>query len=120
MDKDENNLILAQSTASVDSINAKFYGRFQFPWPPYAFSKPLDPDFEAVMLNQSLGSWDHSAVPTDPRIWVAGCGTNQAVFTALQFPKASILGTDLSVNSLETAARNARALGVTNLELKQE
>lgn len=120
MNKDEDNLILAQSTASVDSVNAKFYGRFQFPWPPYAFSKPLDPDFEVVMLNQSLGSWDHSAIPTNPRIWVAGCGTNQAVFTALQFPKANILGTDLSATSLETAARNARTLGITNLELKQE
>lgn len=120
MSKDEDNLHLAQSTASVDSINAKFYGRFQFPWPPQVFSKAQDPDFETLMLNQNTGSWDHSRVLPDARIWVAGCGTNQAVFTALQFPNASILGTDLSANSLEIAAHNARTLGISNLELKQE
>src|SRR5215510_8233424 len=108
MTKDDDNLILAQSTASVDSINAKFYGRFQFPWPPHVFSKPHDPEFETLMLNQSIGSWDHSGVPADARIWVAGCGTNQAVFTALQFPKATILGTDLSENSLNIAAQNGQ------------
>src|SRR5581483_3307119 len=120
MRKDEENLGFAQSSESVDAINAKFYGRFQFPWPPLTFSKPTEPDFEAIMLNQSIGSWDHSVVPTEAKIWVAGCGTNQAIFTALRFPKAQILGTDLSVTSLETAARNARNLGIANLELKEE
>lgn len=120
MRRDEDNLVLAHSTDSVDAINATFYGRFQFPWPPLTFSKPTQPDLEAVMLNQSLGSWNRSIVPTEPKIWVAGCGTNQAIFTALRFPKATILGTDLSAPSLETASQNARTLGISNLELKEE
>lgn len=117
---DEENLILARSTQSVDEINAKFYGRFQYPYPPVAFDKPVDADFEVLMLNQSLGGWDHSRVPTNPSIWVAGCGTNQAIFTALRFTKANIIATDLSAQSLGAAASNARSLGISNVEFKQE
>src|SRR5262245_7328453 len=117
---DEENLGLATSTASVDAINANFYGRFQFPYPPVAFDKPINPGFETLMLNQSLGSWDHSRIPANSRIWIAGCGTNQPVFTGLRFPNAEILATDLSAQSLETASRNARSLGVSNVEFKQE
>jgi len=117
---DEQNLPLAVSAESVDTVNAEFYGRFQYPWRPMAFDCVNDPDFEAVMLNQSLGSWDHSMLPRQPKIWVAGCGTNQAVFTALRFPNSTVLGSDLSSTSLETARNTARMLGVTNLSFRQE
>ncbi len=117
---DEHNLELAHSAESVDATNAGFYGRFQYPWKPMVFDCPLDPDFERVMLNQSIGSWDHSAIPRKPKIWIGGCGTNQAVFTALRYPEAIVVGSDLSKNSLETAASSARMVGVTNLTLRQE
>jgi len=117
---DEDNIGFARSIESTDSLNANFYGRFQFPWAPSAFDAATDAQFETVMLNQSLGSWDHSLVPANPRIWVAGCGTNQAIFTALRFPNATILGTDLSSTSLETSADTARQLGITNVEFRRE
>ena len=117
---DEDNIGFARSIESTDSLNANFYGRFQFPWAPSAFDAATDPEFETVMLNQSLGSWDHSLVPANPRIWVAGCGTNQAIFTALRFPNATILGTDLSPTSLETSAVTARQLGISNVEFRRE
>ena len=63
---DEQNLQLAVSAESVDTVNAEFYGRFQYPWRPMAFDCVTDPDFEAVMLNQSLGSWDNSMLPRQP------------------------------------------------------
>ena len=59
-------------------------------------------------------------LPRQPKIWVAGCGTNQAVFTALRFPNATVLGSDLSSASLETARSTSRMLGLTNLSLRQE
>jgi SAM-dependent methyltransferase len=117
---DEENLGLVTSIDSVDAINSKFYGRFQYPWVPKAFDSPTDPQFETLMLNQSIGDWSHSTVPAGPKIWVAGCGTNQGVFTALRFPQASILGADLSFESLERTATTARQLGVQNLQLKRE
>jgi 2-polyprenyl-3-methyl-5-hydroxy-6-metoxy-1,4-benzoquinol methylase len=42
------------------------------------------------------------------------------VFTALRFPKGAVLGSDLSSESLEAANGTARALGISNLELKRE
>jgi SAM-dependent methyltransferase len=117
---DEDNIGFARSIESTDSLNASFYGRFQFPWAPSAFDAATDPEFETVMLNQSLGSWDHSLVPANPKIWVAGCGTNQAIFTALRFPDATILGTDLSTTSLSTSALTAHQLGISNVEFRRE
>ena len=117
---DEDNIGFARSIESTDSLNANFYGRFQFPWAPSAFDAAMDPEFETVMLNQSLGSWDHSLVPANPKIWVAGCGTNQAIFTALRFPNATILATDLSTTSLDTSAATARQLEISNVEFRRE
>ena len=105
---------------SVDKINAIFYGRFQYPWISSSFDRLTDPDFEIDMLNQTLGSWDVSTIPRKPRIWVAGCGTNQAIFTALRFPGSTVVGSDLSVGSLETCAAHATQLGLSNLTLRQE
>jgi SAM-dependent methyltransferase len=120
MMKDENNIGLAQATESVDSINARFYGRFQFPHAPASFYAPADPQFETVMLNQSIGSWDYTALPGRPKIWVAGCGTNQSVYTALRFPEAAIVASDLSAPSLATAARTAQQLKVAPIEFRNE
>jgi SAM-dependent methyltransferase len=118
--RDVDNLALIESTVSVDKLNARFYGRFPYPWLPGKFDYLDDPDFEPVMLGQDLGYWNHRVLPENPKIWVAGCGTNQAVFTALKFPKATILGSDVSSKSLEVCAETAKQLGISNLELRQE
>ncbi len=118
--QDEQNLQLAQSTESVDSINTDFYSRFQYPWVPMAFDTTIDRSLETVMLNQSIGDWDQTVLKPKSRIWVAGCGTNQAVFTALRFPDAEVIGSDLSEKSLSAASANAKMLDITNLTLKQE
>jgi SAM-dependent methyltransferase len=117
---DSSNLILAHSPEAVDAANREFYARFPYPWPPMSFPRVEDPDFEAIMLNQSVGDFEHHTIPPDAAIWVAGCGANQAVYTALRFPKATIIGSDLSPTSLENTARYARNLGITNLTLRQE
>jgi SAM-dependent methyltransferase len=72
------------------------------------------------MLCQDLGDWTHNALPPDPVIWVAGCGTNQAICTALNFPRATVVGSDLSPRSLELCGDVMRAMGIRNLELRQE
>jgi len=117
---DGDNLILAESPEAVDVANRDFYSRFPYPWPPMSFPRLEDPDFEAIMLNQSIGDFDHRTIPADAKIWIAGCGANQAVYTALRFPRATILGSDLSPTSLATTERNAKTLGITNLTLRQE
>ena len=59
-------------------------------------------------------------LPTRPKIWVAGCGRNQALITALKFPHAEVLGSDLSAESLADCRKNAYWLKVENLELRRE
>ncbi|MET8082185.1 class I SAM-dependent methyltransferase [Streptomyces sp. NPDC005303] len=76
-----------------------------------------DPDFHAVLIRQEIGRTDLRPIR---RIWVAGCGTNQALITALQFPAAEVLGTDVSAESLAICRQNAEKLGVPNLRLVQQ
>src|SRR5215469_7285766 len=120
MRSDDQNLMLAENPDAVDKANTEFYAKFPYPWPPMSFPRLEDPDFEVMMLNQSLGDFNHGRLPANANIWVAGCGTNQAVYTALRFPKATLIGSDLSQASLEIAATNAATLGITNLTLGQE
>jgi SAM-dependent methyltransferase len=111
---------LVETGQAIDSINGQFYTRFPYPWPPTIIRRIADEHFESDMLSQSLGEWNTSALPDRPRIWVAGCGTNQAALTALKFPAAHVVGSDVSAGSLAAEARLAEALGVENLELRNE
>lgn len=116
----DDNLSLTGTAEEVDRINSDFYSQFPYPWRPRSLDCATDPDFSRVMLNQNLGDWAHKTAPATPRIWVAGCGTNQAAITALNFPTAVIRGSDVSPSSLELCAATAKDLGCTNLELSQE
>ncbi|HEV7859968.1 MAG TPA: hypothetical protein VGO91_15225, partial [Pyrinomonadaceae bacterium] len=120
MKSDDSNLVLAQSQDTVDELNASFYGQFPFPWRPVKFERLHEPGFQTLMLNQNLGDWSHRTFSGQLKIWVAGCGTNQAVITALNFPEAEVIGSDLSAASLELGAKTARNLSIKNLELRCE
>jgi SAM-dependent methyltransferase len=112
------NLTLVNTKEEVDQINRDFYSRYNYPWPP-AVLVGYPAGVAAVYLNQDVGCWDHQRLPKNPKIWVAGCGTNQALITALKFPEAEVLGTDISTGSLEVCLKNARQIGVTNLKLEE-
>lgn len=120
-DLDSHSLALATSADEVDRVNAEFYGAIRYPWPPLCFERLTSRRFWADMLDQDVGRRGTPVLPArDARVWVAGCGTNQAVITAMMFPDAQVVGSDLSAGSLEVAARSARELGVSNLELRNE
>src|SRR5690349_2416598 len=84
-DRDDENVALAKSNSASDELLGDFYGIYPWPWQPTTFSYVNDPRFEATMINQDVGDWDHRRLPENPAIWVAGCGTNQALHTALKF-----------------------------------
>lgn len=118
--RDDENLVLAESSESVDELLGEFYGRFPWPWQPTKFVYLDDPQFEVGMLNQDLGDWEGRTIPSAAEVWVAGCGTNQALHTALRLPEASVIGSDVSAQSLALCGNNAQQLGVGNLELRRE
>lgn len=117
---DEQNVVLAEQNEVVEGLLAQFYGRFPYPWRPQKFDYLMDREFEPIMLNQDIGDWEHAAIPSNPRIWVAGCGTNQALITAMRFRDATVVGSDVSGKSLAICRTNAEELGVTNLVLREE
>jgi SAM-dependent methyltransferase len=80
----------------------------------------VDLDCGGVFLNQELGDWTHSRIPRAPRVWVAGCGTNQALLTALRFPDGDVFGSDISTESLAICRETASQLGIKNLRLEEQ
>lgn len=116
---DKNNLSLASSQAEVDNLNSKFYSRFNYPWYPQEFPYFEDKDLWRKMLCQDVGDWTLTRMPEDMKIWVAGCGTNQAIFTALKYPNAQVIGTDISPKSIEVCKGIARQLKIKNLVIEE-
>jgi len=117
---DDENLMLVQSQSQVDRLNKDFYSQFPYPWPPQTFDFITDQDLPRQLLNQNVGDWTHARVPPKPRIWIAGCGTNQAIYLALRHPDAHIVATDLSPVAIEICRRNAAQLGLGHLQLRNE
>jgi SAM-dependent methyltransferase len=107
----------SHEAAAHERIISTFYDAHPYPWQPMYLDSMSEPDLFEVMLRQETGRRNLASVRA---IWVAGCGTNQALITALQYPQASVLGTDLADRSLEICADNARRVGVTNLRLCKE
>lgn len=122
-ENDRYNLRLVESRESreeVDHINKQFYERYNYPWPPISFELFTDPAWAPRMLNQDIGDWQNQRIPGNLKIWVAGCGTNQAVYTALRFPGAEVLGTDISTRSLDICRESANQIGIKNLCLEEK
>jgi len=121
MDTRGKNLEAASDVVQVDRLNADFYKHIQYPGPLTMLDRLAQPDFWSRMLAHDV--WhvgDPSVLPHGSVIWVAGCGRNQALITALKFPMSQVIGSDLSEASLEACRENAEQLGVRNLELRRE
>jgi SAM-dependent methyltransferase len=118
--RDMFNVMGAVSQPAADAANREFYGNITYPWPQLTYPTYADPHWGIVFTNQELGDWTHTRIPPRPRIWVAGCGSNQATLSALKFPGAEILATDISTPSLRVCERNLAQLGVKNVTLKEQ
>ena len=114
------NIKVGLHAEDVDRLNEGFYSRFNYPWMPMMLPSCRDPSFWAGALSMDLGYYGAQAFCAAMDIWVAGCGTNQAILTALNFPQARVTGSDVSAESLRVCARIAEQIGLTNLILKQE
>lgn len=58
-------------------------------------------------------------IPRDGRILIAGCGTVQAIASALSNPKARVVGIDITRESLEVSRMMAMQLGLKNIEFRE-
>ena len=63
--------------------------------------------------------WPSNAYRDDRRILVAGCGTTQAARYALRWPRANVVGIDVSTTSLQFEAKLKRKYSLANLDLRR-
>ena len=63
--------------------------------------------------------WPHEPYRDDRSILVAGCGTSQAAHYAVRWPRARVVGIDLSENSIAHELELKRKHKLDNLEVRQ-
>jgi SAM-dependent methyltransferase len=98
---------------------SEFYERY--PYPP-----PVD-DLEAYRRNwderrrraESHLLWPAEAYRDDRSVLVAGCGTTQAAHYALRWPRAEVVGIDVSASSLAFTQALKRKYALDNLEVRR-
>jgi SAM-dependent methyltransferase len=109
----------AATAAAVARQVSAFYECL--PYPP-----PLD-DLEAYRKNwddrrrraESHLFWPAEPYRDDRNVLVAGCGTTQAAHYAMRWPRAQVIGIDVSAKSLAFTQGLKRKYGLTNLEVRQ-
>ncbi|MGB8518916.1 MAG: methyltransferase, partial [Candidatus Tumulicola sp.] len=115
MDDDE--AMAAQ--AAIAARVGEFYENHPYP-PPLddvaAYRRSWD---ERRRGAESALIFPSQAYRDDRSILVAGCGTMQAVHHALRWPRARVVGIDVSATSIELAAALKRKHRLDNLELRR-
>ena len=110
---------LAAHGAPIAARVSEFYERHPYPAPVDdldAYRRAWDDDRRRV---ESRLFWPAEPYRDDRRILVAGCGTNQAAHYALRWPRAQIVGIDVSANSIAFTQGLKRKHGLENLEVRQ-
>jgi len=106
-------------TESISHVVTNLYNRYPFPQVD-GLGRYLQGDFLRNRWNYTLRRRAKNVLPAKMKIWIAGCGTRQAVYVAMNFPEAQVLATDLSDSSLKIATDMANKLELRNLTLRRE
>ena len=94
---------------------AAFYERHPYP-PPRDELEGWDDGRRRV---ESHLFWPAEPYRDDRSILVAGCGSTQAARAALRWPRARVVGIDVSAASLQSSSKLKRKYGLANLELRR-
>jgi SAM-dependent methyltransferase len=116
MNKDE---VVEEATTAIAGRVSAFYECH--PYPP-----PVD-DLQAYRQAwddrrrhaESHLFWPNEPYREDRSILVAGCGTTQAAHYALRWPRAQVIGIDLSAKSIAFTRELKRKYALSNLEVRQ-
>lgn len=92
-----------------------------YPYPqPSVVAQQLPVDFSGGVLNFLTRRRADDWLGAKLRIWVAGCGTQQASMWALCYPEAEIVATDLSDGVLDIARDLAAQLPVGKVHFEKQ
>jgi SAM-dependent methyltransferase len=98
---------------------SEFYERYPYPPPKddvEAYRRSWDPHRRRA---ESHLFWPQGRYREDRSVLVAGCGTTQAAHYALRWPKANVVGIDVSASSIAYTQELQRKHALHNLQLRQ-
>jgi SAM-dependent methyltransferase len=111
--------VLDRSAAVAEQVRS-FYDRHPYP-PPVddleSYRRRWD-DLRRRRADHHL-FWPARPYRDDPSILVAGCGTAQAAKHALRWPRARVIGIDVSATSVRFTEALKRKHDIANLEVRQ-
>ena len=96
---------------------ASFYERHPYPPPVADLDAYRRTWTDERRREETLRVWPDGSVGDDRTILVAGCGTAQAAKYAVRYPRAHVVGIDVSERSLAETRRLVDHYGLTNVEL---
>jgi len=103
---------------SFDAVESQ-YDAFPYPQPSMV-AQQLPAGFSRGMLSFLTRRRAAHWFPASMRIWIAGCGTQQASMWALSHPQAEIVATDLSDTVLQIARSVANQLNISNVRFDKQ
>src|SRR5262245_7815608 len=90
--------------ADVAEAVCRFYDRYPYPPPVNDLERYRHQwDDDGRRRSEFHLLWPHEPYRDDPGVLVAGCGTSQAVKYAIRWPRAQVVGIDVSESSLRHA-----------------
>jgi SAM-dependent methyltransferase len=98
---------------------AAFYDRRPYPPPRDDLSARAEGWDDDGRRAEAHLFWPSHAYREDRSILVAGCGTTQAARYALRWPRAQVVGIDVSAKSLQFSAQLKRKYSLANLDLRR-
>lgn len=102
-----------------DDVIAGFYDAHPYPPRVEDLSRSVDNWDEMTRRVEHFRHWPTIPYREEKSILIAGCGTSQAARWAARYPKASVLGIDVSPSSLDAERRLALHHELGNLELME-
>lgn len=112
-------MIEDSTDAAIAAQVGSFYERHPYPPPVDDLDAYREVWDDARRRAESHLFWPGEAYRDDRSILVAGCGTTQAAHYALRWPRAQVIGIDVSASSLAFSEGLRRKYGLDNLELRQ-
>ena len=108
----------ADAPAVARAVSA-FYERHPYPPPVGDLDRYRRTWTDERRRAEACLFWPARPYRDDRSILVAGCGTSQAAKVALRWPRAQVIGIDVSATSIKETEKLKRKHRIENLELRQ-